>query len=192
MWNPADDLEWQKNALCGLPELSYSQKWFFSKDPKEKYQAKNLCFSCPVRKNCIQWALENRQIWGVWGGRDEVDIRRALSVTHEGEETRRRRFPNCPYCGARPSKLSTGTADIPGGGRWTTAKIVTCSVCSFSWRSRTSANAVDTYHQERQEKAIKRQKERKKAKAKKAKASRAKLPRKKLDLTEDAHHQENS
>lgn len=172
MWKPADSLEWQKDALCGLPEFSHAQKWFFSRDPKERYDAKNLCFSCPVRKDCIQWALENRQIWGVWGGRDEVDLRRALSVSHDGEETRRRRFPNCPYCSARPSKLETGVAEVPGGGRWKTAKIVTCTSCGFSWRSRTSANAVDTYHAERAEKLAKRKKEQEK-RAKKSSSKRA-------------------
>ena len=181
MWNPADDLEWQSEALCSLPEYSYAKSWFFSRDPKEKYDAKNLCYSCPVRKNCIQWALESRQIWGIWGGKDEVDIRRALSVTFDGEETKRRRPPNCPHCGGRPSKLSTSTASVPGGGRWTVAKIVTCTVCEFSWRSRTSANAVDNYHAERQEKAEKKRKEREKkalAAAKKKRATAPKPPRK--------------
>lgn len=165
MWEPADDLEWQQEAICSLPELGHAQGWFFSKDPSERYAAKNLCFSCPARRSCIQWALEHRQIWGVWGGRDEVDIRRALSVSHDGEETRRRRPPNCPYCGARPSKLGTSVAEVPGGGRWTTARIVTCSVCEFSWRSRTSANAVDTYHSEREERLERRRKERERASA---------------------------
>jgi WhiB family redox-sensing transcriptional regulator len=163
VWRPADNLDWQDGALCSLPEQSHVREWFFSKDTKQRYAAKNLCFECPVRGDCLQWALEHRMIWGVWGGRDEVDLRRALSVSHDGEETRRRRFPNCPYCGARPSKLSTGTAEVPGGGRWTTARIVTCSTCDFSWRSRTSANAVDTYHAERAERAGRRAREKERA-----------------------------
>lgn len=157
MWKPATNLDWQIDALCAKADYQHARDWFFSKEPKEKYDAKNLCFGCPVRRQCLQWALEHRQIWGIWGGKDEVEIRRALSVSYKGEEARRRRFPNCPYCSARPSKLQTGSVEVPGGGRWTVAKIVTCTVCSFSWRSRTSFNAVELYNLERQEKAEKKQ-----------------------------------
>ena len=168
MWSPANNLKWQIDAACAQAENKKSIDWFFSKEPKEKYDAKNLCFGCPVRGQCLQWALEHRQIWGIWGGKDEVEIRRALSVSYKGEEARRRRYPHCPYCGARPSKLETSSVEIPGGGRWTTAKIVSCTVCEFSWRSRTSVNAVLAYQQEREDKATKKEKE-KERKAKRAK-----------------------
>ena len=61
--------------------------------------------------------------------------------------------------------LTTQVVDTPGGGRWTTAKIVICTECNFSWRSRTSANAVNSYHESNLEKSKKRKelKEHKKA-----------------------------
>ena len=172
MWKPADNLKWQKEALCAQPEYADAIEWFFSKEPREKYAAKNLCFQCPVRKQCLQWSLEHRQIWGIWGGKDEVEIRRALSVSYKGEEARRRRFPHCPYCAARPSKLVTESVDLPDGGRWKTAKIVICTVCEFSWRSRTSVNAVHAYQQDRTERALKKQRERDRKISKKSKTSR--------------------
>ena len=156
MWSPADSLDWQKDSSCSEPKNKDKVKLFFSSDPNDKYEAKNLCFSCPVRKECLQWALEHRQIWGIWGGKDDFDIRRTLSVSGEGEEVKRRRSPNCPYCSARPAKLTTQVVDTPGGGRWTTAKIVICTECNFSWRSRTSANAVNSYHESSLEKSKKR------------------------------------
>ena len=168
MWKPANNLEWQSEASCADPNKQHMREWFFSKDPQEKYAAKNMCFGCPVRKQCLQWSLEHRQIWGIWGGKDEMEIRRALSVSYKGEETKRRRYPHCPYCSARPSKLTTSSQEVPGGGRWTTAKIVTCTVCQFSWRSRTSVNAVENYKLEREEKLEKR------LKIKERKALRAK------------------
>lgn len=191
MWKPANNLYWQEDALCAKAVNRDKRNWFFSKDTRQKYDAKNLCFSCPVRQQCLQWALEHRQIWGVWGGKDEVEIRRALSVSYKGEETRRRRFPHCPYCSARPSKLSTSSVEMPGGGRWTVAKIVTCNVCGFSWRSRTSFNAVQTYMAEREERLAKKQKEREKREARKARekekaktSSKKKQPaRKTLDFS---------
>lgn len=162
MWKPANNLKWQKDAECAKPANKKFVNWFFSKNPKEKYAAKNLCYTCPVRSECLQWALENKQIWGVWGGKDEVEIRRTLSVSYKGEEARRRRYPNCPYCNARPFQLETKTESIPGGGRWTSAKIVECTACGFSWRSRTSVNAIESYKQMRDDRLVRRTKEKEK------------------------------
>jgi WhiB family redox-sensing transcriptional regulator len=140
------DFDWHDEAECAKPKNKRIAKLFFSNVPSEKYEARNLCFTCPVRKECLKWALEHKEIWGVWGGKDEAEIRRALSVSHTGQEIRRQRFPNCPYCGARPSKLKVIIADSPEGGRWTKMKLVSCEECEFTWRSRTSANAVTAYH----------------------------------------------
>lgn len=173
MWKPADSLEWQRGAICAKPEHKNKINWFFSSDFQEKYAAKNLCFTCPARKDCLQWSLEHRQIWGVWGGKDEVELRRTLSVSYLGDEVRRRRYPNCPYCTARPSKLDVSVEKLSSTGRWTTAKVVTCSECGFAWRSRTSANAVEAYKLEKEEKLQKQ------AKAK-AKAKKNKKPKRSL------------
>lgn len=143
------DFEWTDDAECSKPKNKWMSKYFFSNVPRERYDAKNLCFTCPVRKECLKHALENKEIWGVWGGKDEAEIRRALSVSHEGKEIRRNRFPNCPYCSARPIKLQVVVAPSPEGGRWTTMKLVRCEECEFVWRSRTSANAVTAYHTSR-------------------------------------------
>jgi WhiB family redox-sensing transcriptional regulator len=172
MWKPANSLEWQREAVCALPKNREYIDWFFSKDFSEKYAAKNMCFTCPVRKQCLQWALEHRQIWGVWGGKDEVEIRRALSVSYLGEETRRRRYPNCPHCTARPGKLEVSIEQLSTTGRWTTAKIVTCTECGFAWRSRTSANAVDAYKLEREDKLAKQLKEKEKLEKKSKRSKR--------------------
>lgn len=40
-------------------------------------EAKAVCRRCPVREECLQWALETGQDAGVWGGLSE-DERRAL------------------------------------------------------------------------------------------------------------------
>lgn len=138
-------MDWQIDAECARPINRSKIEYFFSREPSEKYEAQHMCFSCPVRQQCLQWALEHRQINGIWGGKDEAQIRRTLSVTFLGEETRRTRPPNCPMCSARPNKLETAIVDLPKTGRWTTARIVYCTECKFSWRSRTSVNAVNAY-----------------------------------------------
>jgi hypothetical protein len=155
MWEPTN-FDWQKDAECAKKEYEEFADFFFSEDPQEKYAAKNLCFQCPVRKDCVKWALESKTIWGVFGGRDENEIRRTLSVNADGDEIRRDRYPQCPYCSARTSRLETHIVDNPDGGRWTTMRLVTCLDCSFTWRSRTSANAINAYHANREEKAVKK------------------------------------
>jgi WhiB family redox-sensing transcriptional regulator len=40
-------------------------------------QAKAVCRRCPVREQCLRWALETRDCLGVWGGTSENE-RRAL------------------------------------------------------------------------------------------------------------------
>jgi WhiB family redox-sensing transcriptional regulator len=39
--------------------------------------AKALCFQCPVRDECLEWALATGQDSGVWGGTTEEE-RRAI------------------------------------------------------------------------------------------------------------------
>jgi WhiB family redox-sensing transcriptional regulator len=167
-------VDWQDNARCAEPEFKELGKFFFSNEPREKYDAKNLCYGCEVRWDCLKYALENKQIWGIWGGKDEGELRRALSVNHEGKETRRQRFPNCPYCSGRPDKLEVVVAESPEGGRWTTMKLVHCTECDFTWRSRTSANAVNAYHADRAARAEKKKVEKEKAKEKAKKAKKPK------------------
>ena len=151
-----DEAHWQSRALCAKKENKYMIDWFFSEETDEKYAVKNLCFACPVRRDCIKYALETKKIWGVWGGKDENEIRRALSVDANGDEYRRNRYPQCPCCSARTSKLKTYIIDLPGGGRWTTARMVECTDCNFAWRSRTSANAVNAYHNQKSDKKNKK------------------------------------
>jgi WhiB family redox-sensing transcriptional regulator len=171
-------MDWQKDGACAKKENKDLADFFFSTKPEEKYQAKNLCFDCPVRDECLKWALENKQIWGIWGGRDEGEIRRTLSVSWDGRESRRQRFPQCPYCTARPTKLTTKTVDVPNGGRWKTARMVECTECGFEWRSRTSANAVDAYHVDREEKQERAKKLREKKKERELKKkSRTRAPK---------------
>lgn len=141
-------LGWQQNSKCAEPKMLTFRDTFFSEDPKDIVQAKIICGACPVRRECLSWALDNKEIWGVWGGRDETEIRMTLSLSEEGQEIRRTRegeVPICLHCGADTDNLVTGEIDIPGGGRWTTRKTVTCSMCDFQWVSRTSANAVEAY-----------------------------------------------
>jgi WhiB family redox-sensing transcriptional regulator len=41
-------------------------------------EAKAVCQSCPVRDECLEWALETGQSIGVWGGTSEAERRSLL------------------------------------------------------------------------------------------------------------------
>ena len=49
-------------------------------------QAKAICMQCPVRDQCLEWALATGQDAGVWGGMSEEE-RRALRRARRREAT---------------------------------------------------------------------------------------------------------
>ena len=79
----ADDL-WQAKAACRGPHTSvfFPPSHFERKDDKEarEAQAKSICASCGVRRDCLEYALRIREPHGIWGGLNEAE-RRALMPT---------------------------------------------------------------------------------------------------------------
>lgn len=45
---------------------------FYAKDSekRKKDRTKEFCNPCPVRLQCLQWALQHHEQWGIWGGLD--------------------------------------------------------------------------------------------------------------------------
>jgi WhiB family redox-sensing transcriptional regulator len=41
----------------------------------EARQARQICAGCPVRQECLDYALASGQQYGIWGGRDEQERR---------------------------------------------------------------------------------------------------------------------
>lgn len=55
---------WVDEALCAQVDTEmFFPGQFDSVDP-----AKRVCQTCPVRLECLQYALQNPDIDGVWGG----------------------------------------------------------------------------------------------------------------------------
>ncbi|MEV7154858.1 WhiB family transcriptional regulator [Streptomyces misionensis] len=54
-------------------------------------EALALCNGCPVREACLDWALTNREAYGLWGGLTEAERRRILRIRIAGGESERRR-----------------------------------------------------------------------------------------------------
>ena len=79
----ADSASWQSRAAC----LDCDPDLFFPIAPsgpalQQIEQAKAVCAPCPVRRECLQYALATRQVHGVWGGTSEEE-RRAVLVFAE-------------------------------------------------------------------------------------------------------------
>jgi WhiB family transcriptional regulator, redox-sensing transcriptional regulator len=91
--NPADSesehsMDWRQKAAC----LDEDPELFFpvgTTGPalEQVERAKQVCRSCAVIEQCLEWALDSNQDAGVWGGLSE-DERRTLRRSRQ----RRRRM----------------------------------------------------------------------------------------------------
>lgn len=61
-------IDWQEQARCLKedPELFFPEKGEVGKIMAK--EAVNVCKKCPVIKECLQHALKNNEIHGIWGG----------------------------------------------------------------------------------------------------------------------------
>jgi WhiB family transcriptional regulator, redox-sensing transcriptional regulator len=65
------DLSWQEQALCAQTD----PEAFFPDKGGSTRQAKRICMSCTVRVQCLDYALENDERHGIWGGLSERERR---------------------------------------------------------------------------------------------------------------------
>ncbi|MFF9287572.1 WhiB family transcriptional regulator [Streptomyces griseosporeus] len=80
---PADPF-WRDHAACAQVDADL---FFPIGDNKlaraQAEQARQVCMGCPVRRQCLSWALATRQDSGVWGGMTEGE-RRAVHRRRSG------------------------------------------------------------------------------------------------------------
>ena len=64
--------DWRAAGLCSRtnPDL------WFSPGAVEHKEAKRICRDCPVRQQCLQYAMETPVDHGIWGGMTERERRR--------------------------------------------------------------------------------------------------------------------
>ena len=75
MWGVVDDsAEDPMSELWGLfksdDDVSWQHKALSTRD------AKQVCARCEVREQCLQWAIEHDERFGIWGGLSERERRR--------------------------------------------------------------------------------------------------------------------
>lgn len=67
-----EDLGWQEKALCAQTD----PEAFFPEKGGSTRQAKAVCAICPVTEQCLGYALETDQRFGIWGGLSEQERKR--------------------------------------------------------------------------------------------------------------------
>ena len=55
-------------VLAELPCHVGDPDLWFADNPADLERAKELCAACPIRRHCLDAALEREEPWGVWGG----------------------------------------------------------------------------------------------------------------------------
>ena len=63
---------WQDRALCAQTD----PEAFFPEKGGSTREAKRVCRSCEVRTECLEYALEHDERFGIWGGLSERERRR--------------------------------------------------------------------------------------------------------------------
>ena len=67
-----DDRDWQDEANC----LGVDPDLFFPERGASTREAKEVCRGCVVRVDCLEFALQNGEKFGIWGGLSERERRR--------------------------------------------------------------------------------------------------------------------
>lgn len=68
---------WADHAACaGTPTGVFYPEHTGSQQRVAEQRAKQVCAGCPVRAECLSWALRTDEPWGVWGGMGPNERRR--------------------------------------------------------------------------------------------------------------------
>ena len=67
-----EELGWQDRALCAQTD----PEAFFPEKGGSTREAKRVCLTCDVRDECLEYALQNDERFGIWGGMSERERRK--------------------------------------------------------------------------------------------------------------------
>lgn len=82
------DEGWQEEGACRGADVEI----FFSVDEEDQQRALEFCARCDVRQDCLEFAIENREMYGIWGGMSESDRRSLIrDIRRREREARKRR-----------------------------------------------------------------------------------------------------
>jgi WhiB family redox-sensing transcriptional regulator len=67
-----EDRGWQSRSNC----MGVDPDLFFPERGASTREAKEVCRGCVVREDCLEFALDNGEKFGIWGGMSERERRR--------------------------------------------------------------------------------------------------------------------
>lgn len=72
---------WRKEALCiGLPLTT-----FFPESAESNLPAKKICQECPVRIDCLDYAIATTQDFGIWAGTTSEERKKIRRMVNRGK-----------------------------------------------------------------------------------------------------------
>jgi WhiB family redox-sensing transcriptional regulator len=76
----ASDIAWHEQALCAQTGTDF----FFPEPGSSAREAKRICGMCESRSACLEYALNNDERFGVWGGLSEKERLRLRRTEEDG------------------------------------------------------------------------------------------------------------
>ncbi len=70
--DPTEHDSWQERALCAQTD----PEAFFPEKGGSTREAKKVCVGCEVTAECLEYALEHDERFGIWGGLSERERRK--------------------------------------------------------------------------------------------------------------------
>lgn len=107
--------DWSTAAVCAQvdADLWFPEAGGFGRE------AKRICSTCPVQTQCLQWALDHDESWGIWGGYSTKDRRR---IKHGLPLPKTPQPPNAP---------GADNPNVHGYRRY--KRGCRCTVCKAAW-----------------------------------------------------------
>lgn len=72
LFDVTDEQDWQERALCAQTD----PEAFFPEKGGSTREAKRICLGCEVRAECLEYALQHDERFGIWGGLSERERRK--------------------------------------------------------------------------------------------------------------------
>jgi WhiB family redox-sensing transcriptional regulator len=86
---------WRDLAAC-LDVVSADHDPFFADSAELQAEAIAICQTCPVRDDCLTFAVRTGQQYGTWGGQPQQIIRRLIAADRAGRPHYRQAPANHP------------------------------------------------------------------------------------------------
>jgi hypothetical protein len=118
------ETSWTDDAACKDLVTSFENDIFFESESNE---ARSICDACPVKRQCLEYALNNHLVDGWWGGVNESELRRNQSMGADGKRHDWNRPVRCAWCGPN----STRFLEVVEYHR--TKTDVRCTNCELEW-----------------------------------------------------------